>query len=234
MNEDMMTEAERASIAADGTDGLLGKRGKGVFHIHTLGCQMNVHDSERIAGVLEANGYVPATEDQINDNDLDLLVLNTCAVRENAAERMYGTIGRFNRVKLVRPNLQIAVGGCMAQLDRPEDRGDCAMGFREMFGAKNSRRFCPSCWIRIGATGKAQVQVTEQLRQFPSQLPAARASRISSWVAISVGCSNTCTFCIVPTTRGKEKDRRPGDILTMRFANVWPMVPRRLRFSART
>ena len=118
MNEDMMTEAERASIAADGTDGLLGKRGKGVFHIHTLGCQMNVHDSERIAGVLEANGYVPATEDQINDNDLDLLVLNTCAVRENAAERMYGTIGRFNRVKLVRPNLQIAVGGCMAQLDR--------------------------------------------------------------------------------------------------------------------
>ena len=98
MNEDMMTEAERASIAADGTDGLLGKRGKGVFHIHTLGCQMNVHDSERIAGVLEANGYVPATEDQINDNDLDLLVLNTCAVRENAAERMYGNIGRFNRV----------------------------------------------------------------------------------------------------------------------------------------
>ena len=63
------------------------------------------------------------------------------------------------------------------------------------------------------ATGKAQVQVTEQLRQFPSQLPAARASRISSWVAISVGCNNTCTFCIVPTTRGKEKDRRPGDIL---------------------
>lgn len=62
---------------------------------------MNVHDSERIAGVLEANGYVPATEHQINDNDLDLLVLNTCAVRENAAERMYGTIGRFNRVKLV-------------------------------------------------------------------------------------------------------------------------------------
>ncbi len=77
---------------------MLGKHGKGVFHIHTLGFQMNVHDSERIAGVLEANGYVPATEDQINDNDLDLLVLNTCAVRENAAERMYGTIGRFNHV----------------------------------------------------------------------------------------------------------------------------------------
>ena len=211
MNEDMMTEAERASIAADGTDGLLGKRGKGVFHIHTLGCQMNVHDSERIAGALEANGYVPATEDQINDNDLDLLVLNTCAVRENAAERMYGTIGRFNRVKLVRPNLQIAVGGCMAQLDRKKI-ADTAPWVSAVFGTKNIEDL-PKLLDQNRATGKAQVQVTEQLRQFPSQLPAARASRISSWVAISVGCNNTCTFCIVPTTRGKEKDRRPGDIL---------------------
>ena len=211
MNEDMMTEAERASIAADGTDSLLGERGKGVFHIHTLGCQMNVHDSERIAGVLEANGYVPATEDQINDNDLDLLVLNTCAVRENAAERMYGTIGRFNRVKLVRPNLQIAVGGCMAQLDRKKI-ADTAPWVSAVFGTKNIEDL-PKLLDQNRATGKAQVQVTEQLRQFPSQLPAARASRISSWVAISVGCNNTCTFCIVPTTRGKEKDRRPGDIL---------------------
>ena len=176
MNEDMMTEAERASIAADGTDGLLGKRGKGVFHIHTLGCQMNVHDSERIAGVLEANGYVPATEDQINDNDLDLLVLNTCAVRENAAERMYGTIGRFNRVKLVRPNLQIAVGGCMAQLDRKKI-ADTAPWVSAVFGTKNIEDL-PKLLDQNRATGKAQVQVTEQLRQFPSQLPAARASLV--------------------------------------------------------
>ena len=92
MNEDMMTEAERASIESD--EHLTAQeRGKGVFHIHTLGCQMNVHDSERIAGVLEADGYVPATEEQVNDHDLDLIVLNTCAVRENAAERMYGTVG---------------------------------------------------------------------------------------------------------------------------------------------
>ena len=181
------------------------------FHIITFGCQMNVHDSERIAGVLEANGYVPATEDQINDNDLDLLVLNTCAVRENAAERMYGTIGRFNRVKLVRPNLQIAVGGCMAQLDRKKI-ADTAPWVSAVFGTKNIEDL-PKLLDQNRATGKAQVQVTEQLRQFPSQLPAVRASRISSWVAISVGCNNTCTFCIVPTTRGKEKDRRPGDIL---------------------
>ena len=211
MNEDMMTEAERASKLAEPATEDTATRGKGVFYVHTLGCQMNVHDSERIAGVLEANGYVPATEDQINDNDLDLLVLNTCAVRENAAERMYGTIGRFNRVKLVRPNLQIAVGGCMAQLDRKKI-ADTAPWVSAVFGTKNIEDL-PKLLDQNRATGKAQVQVTEQLRQFPSQLPAARASRISSWVAISVGCNNTCTFCIVPTTRGKEKDRRPGDIL---------------------
>ena len=117
MNEDMMTEAERASIESD-EHLTTQERGKGVFHIHTLGCQMNVHDSERIAGVLETDGYVPATEEQVNDHDLDLIVLNTCAVRENAAERMYGTVGLWAEMKRQRPNLQIAVGGCMAQLDR--------------------------------------------------------------------------------------------------------------------
>ena len=231
MNEDMMTEAERASIAADGTDGLLGKRGKGVFHIHTLGCQMNVHDSERIAGVLEANGYVPATEDQINDNDLDLLVLNTCAVRENAAERMYGTIGRFNRVKLVRPNLQIAVGGCMAQLDRKKI-ADTAPWVSAVFGTKNIEDL-PKLLDQNRATGKAQVQVTEQLRQFRASFPppappaSARGWRFP-WAAITPARSVLC-----PPREARKRTAAPVTFL-MRFANVWPMVPRRLRFSART
>ena len=93
MNEDMMTEAERASKLAEPAANDTPTRGKGVFYVHTLGCQMNVHDSERIAGVLEADGYVPATEEQYLNHDIDLIVMNTCAVRENAAERMYGTIG---------------------------------------------------------------------------------------------------------------------------------------------
>ena len=118
MNEDMMTEAERASKLAEPTTGDTATRGKGVFYVHTLGCQMNVHDSERISGVLEADGYVPATEEQYLDHDVDLIVMNTCAVRENAAERMYGTIGLWAEMKRQRPNLQIAVGGCMAQLAR--------------------------------------------------------------------------------------------------------------------
>lgn len=119
----------------------------------------------------------------------------------------------------------------MASLDRKKI-ADTAPWVSAVFGTKNIEDL-PKLLDQNRATGKAQVRVTEQLRQFPSQLPAARASRISSWVAISVGCNNTCTFCIVPTTRGKERAAAPVTFL-MRFANVWPMVPRRLRFSART
>ena len=182
-----------------------------MFYVHTLGCQMNVHDSERIAGVLEADGYVPATEEQYLNHDIDLIVMNTCAVRENAAERMYGTIGLWAELKRERPNLQIAVGGCMAQLDR-EKIAKKAPWVDAVFGTKNIGSL-PQLLDQARIEGHAQVKVQEELNYFPSQLPTDRASKVSSWVAISVGCNNTCTFCIVPTTRGKEHDRRPGDIL---------------------
>ena len=211
MNEDMMTEAERASKLAEPATEDTATRGKGVFYVHTLGCQMNVHDSERIAGVLEADGYVPATEEQYLDHDVDLIVMNTCAVRENAAERMYGTIGLWAKLKRQRPNLQIAVGGCMAQLDR-EKIAKKAPWVDAVFGTKNIGSL-PQLLDQARIEGHAQVKVKEELNYFPSQLPTDRASKVSSWVAISVGCNNTCTFCIVPTTRGKEHDRRPGDIL---------------------
>ena len=208
MNEDMMTEQERTLTAPEAGQE---SRGRGVFQIHTLGCQMNVHDSERIAGVLKSQGYVPATEEQELDHDVDLIVMNTCAVRENAAERMYGTIGLWAQMKRERPNLQIAVGGCMAQLDR-ERIAEKAPWVDAVFGTKNIEDL-PALLDQARREGRAQVRVKESLDQFPSQLPAVRGSRISSWVAISVGCNNTCTFCIVPTTRGKERDRRPGDVL---------------------
>ena len=211
MNEDMMTEAERASKLAEPAANDTPTRGKGVFYVHTLGCQMNVHDSERIAGVLEAYGYVPATEEQYLNHDIDLIVMNTCAVRENAAERMYGTIGLWAELKRERPNLQIAVGGCMAQLDR-EKIAKKAPWVDAVFGTKNIGSL-PQLLDQARIEGHAQVKVQEELNYFPSQLPTDRASKVSSWVAISVGCNNTCTFCIVPTTRGKEHDRRPGDIL---------------------
>lgn len=213
MNEDMMTETERASKLAEPTDGHTQTtgRGKGVYYVHTLGCQMNVHDSERIAGVLESDGYVPATEEQVLDKDIDLIVMNTCAVRENAAERMYGTIGLWAQMKRERPNLQIAVGGCMAQLDR-QKIAKKAPWVDAVFGTKNIGSL-PRLLDQARMIGEPQVDVVDKLDYFPSQLPTARASRVSSWVSISVGCNNTCTFCIVPTTRGREHDRRPGDIL---------------------
>lgn len=211
MNEDMMTEDERASKLGEHVAGAAPSRGKGVYHIHTLGCQMNVHDSERIAGVLEEDGYVPATEEQVENKDIDLIVMNTCAVRENAAERMYGTIGLWAEMKRSNPNLQIAVGGCMAQLDR-EKIAKKAPWVDAVFGTKNIGSL-PHLLDQARLEGHAQVEVKEELDCFPSQLPAVRASKVSAWVAISVGCNNTCTFCIVPTTRGKEHDRRPGDIL---------------------
>ena len=212
-----MTEAERASRRGENAavlpDGSLApsSRGRGVFYVHTLGCQMNVHDSERIAGVLEEEGYVPASEHQVIDKDVDLIVLNTCAVRENAAERMYGTIGLWAKLKRQRPNMQIAVGGCMAQLDR-ERIANKAPWVDAVFGTKNIGTL-PRLLDQARIAGTSQVKVVDDLAYFPSELPTARASKVSSWVSISVGCNNTCTFCIVPTTRGKEKDRRPGDIL---------------------
>lgn len=213
MNEDMMTADERDAMAgpAENFDEVSGKRGKGVFLIHTLGCQMNVHDSERIAGVLEADGYMPASQAQADANDIDVVVVNTCAVRENAAERMYGTVGLLRRLKMERPNLQIAVGGCQAQLDR-EKIASKAPWVAAVFGTKNIGSL-PRLLDQNRATGTPQVEVVDELKVFPSDLPAIRASRVSSWVSISVGCNNTCTFCIVPTTRGKERDRRSGDIL---------------------
>ena len=189
MNEDMMTEAERASKLAEPAANDTPTRGKGVFYVHTLGCQMNVHDSERIAGVLEADGYVPATEEQYLNHDIDLIVMNTCAVRENAAERMYGTIGLWAELKRERPNLQIAVGGCMAQLDR-EKIAKKAPWVDAVFGTKNIGSL-PQLLDQARIEGHAQVKVQEELNYFPSQLPTDRAAKLSSCEASSVGCNNT-------------------------------------------
>lgn len=204
----MMSDEERLAMPQwhEGTD-----RGKGVYYVHTLGCQMNVHDSERIAGVLQDDGYIPATQEQIDNKDVDVIVLNTCAVRENAAERMYGTIGLWADLKRHNPSLQIAVGGCMAQLDR-QRIAQRAPWVAAVFGTKNIGSL-PRLLDQNRVEGVSQVEVLDDLAMFPSNLPTQRASKVSAWVSISVGCNNTCTFCIVPTTRGKEKDRRPGDVL---------------------
>ena len=177
------------------------------YEVRTLGCQMNVHDSERLSGSLEAAGYVRAAEGV----DADVVVLNTCAVRENAGNRLYGTLGHLASIKRERAGMQIAVGGCLAQ----KDKGDIvakAPWVDVVFGTHNMGSL-PTLLERARHNGDAQVEILESLEVFPSTLPTKRDSTYSGWVSISVGCNNTCTFCIVPSLRGKEKDRRPGDVL---------------------
>jgi len=176
------------------------------YTVRTYGCQMNVHDSERMAGLLEAAGYVPAAGDEA-----DVVVLNTCAVRENADNRLYGNLGHLRPAKDARPGMQIAVGGCLAQKDRAEIVRR-APWVDVVFGTHNVHAL-PVLLERARHNATAQVEIAEALEVFPSTLPARRESAYSGWVSISVGCNNTCTFCIVPSLRGTERDRRPGDVL---------------------
>jgi tRNA-2-methylthio-N6-dimethylallyladenosine synthase len=177
------------------------------FEIRTYGCQMNMHDSERLAGLLEAAGYRPAC----GGGEPDVVIFNTCAVRENADNRLYGNLGHLLPVKNGHPGMQIAVGGCLAQKDRATIT-ERAPWVDVVFGTHNLASL-PVLLERARVQQRAQVEFAEALEQFPSALPARRESPYSAWVAISVGCNNTCTFCIVPSLRGREQDRRPGDVL---------------------
>jgi len=168
---------------------------------------MNVHDSERLTGLLEDAGYVRVGE----DGPADVVVFNTCAVRENADNRLYGNLGHLAPVKAKRPGMQIAVGGCLAQKDRGEITRR-APWVDVVFGTHNIGSL-PVLLERARVQDEAQVEILESLEVFPSTLPTKRESAYAAWVSISVGCNNTCTFCIVPSLRGKERDRRPGDVL---------------------
>ncbi|MGX7679908.1 tRNA (N6-isopentenyl adenosine(37)-C2)-methylthiotransferase MiaB [Jatrophihabitans sp. DSM 45814] len=179
------------------------------YAIRTYGCQMNVHDSERLSGLLEAAGYVRAADQ--SGKDADLVVFNTCAVRENADNRLYGNLSQLVPIKNSRPGMQIAVGGCLAQKDQARVL-EKAPNVDVVFGTHNLASL-PVLLERARHNAQAQVEILETLQSFPSDLPSRRDSAFSAWVSVSVGCDNSCTFCIVPSLRGKETDRRPGDIL---------------------
>jgi tRNA-2-methylthio-N6-dimethylallyladenosine synthase len=176
------------------------------YLIRTFGCQMNEHDSERLAGLLEAEGLEPAA----GLDDADLVVLNTCAVRENADNRLYGTLGQLATTK-ARRGLTIAVGGCLAQKDQGRVL-QRAPWVDVVFGTHNLHSLAVLL-RRAREQGAAQAEFFDEMQRFPSALPARRASDWAAWVAISVGCNNTCTFCIVPKLRGKERSRRVGDVV---------------------
>ena len=180
---------------------------------------MNVHDSERRAGLLEEAGHVPvalvpetpARATDAGDEGADVVVVNTCSVRENAATRLFGNLGQLAAVKRERPGMQIAVGGCLAQ----QMRGgivERAPWVDAVLGTHNLD-VLPALLRRARHNAEAAVEIEESLKVFPSTLPTHRERAYAAWVSISVGCNNTCTFCIVPSLRGRERDRRPGDVL---------------------
>ncbi|ANS27692.1 tRNA (N6-isopentenyl adenosine(37)-C2)-methylthiotransferase MiaB [Rhodococcus opacus] len=177
------------------------------YEVRTYGCQMNVHDSERLSGLLEDAGYTKAAAGQAPD----LVVFNTCAVRENADNKLYGNLSHLAPAKEQNPDMQIAVGGCLAQKDR-DVVVKKAPWVDVVFGTHNIGSL-PALLDRARHNQRAEVEILDALEAFPSTLPAKRESAYAGWVSISVGCNNTCTFCIVPALRGKEVDRRPGDIL---------------------
>ena len=164
------------------------------------------YDSERISGLLESAGYAKA-----EGQEADLVVFNTCAVRENADNKLYGNLGMMLARKEKDPNFQIAVGGCLAQKDQNTILKK-APWVDVVFGTHNMGSL-PTLLERARHNNEAQIEILESLEVFPSTLPSKRESAYAGWVSISVGCNNTCTFCIVPSLRGKEKDRRPGEIL---------------------
>jgi len=181
------------------------------YQVRTYGCQMNLHDSERLSGVLESAGYVDIAGVPDPPQSADVVVFNTCAVRENADNKLYGNLGQLRPAKLKNPAMQIAVGGCLAQKDRATIV-DRAPWVDVVFGTNNMGSL-PVLLDRARHNKKAEVEILESLEVFPSTLPTRRDSAYSAFVSISVGCNNTCTFCIVPTLRGREMDRRPGAVL---------------------
>ena len=185
------------------------------YIVRTFGCQMNEHDSERIAGLLEHDGLVPAD----SMDDADLVVLNTCCIRENADNKLYGNLGQLKRWKdtgvAEGRERQIVVAGCLAQKDRDLVR-DKAPHVDVVLGTHNVHRSAELVEAaRRGGpiTEIFEEAVTDDHARFPSALPARRNTGFSAWVTIQIGCDNTCAFCIVPSVRGREISRPFGEVV---------------------
>jgi len=181
------------------------RSGKSYF-IRTFGCQMNEHDSERIAGLFEQDGMRQVDSYE----NADVVYINTCTIRENADNRMYGHLGQLKAVKDLNPEMMLVVGGCAAQKDRDLVRAkapwvDVVMGTHNLDRVLDLMDHAEQ-WGPI-------TEVVDELQAMPSSLPVRRELEHSAWVTIQVGCNNTCTFCIVPSVRGVEVSRRPGDIV---------------------
>jgi tRNA-2-methylthio-N6-dimethylallyladenosine synthase len=181
--------------------------GSKTYFIRTFGCQMNEHDSERAAGVLELMGYRPAPDAE----SASLVLLNTCAIRENADNKLYGQLSHLKPLKLADPSRTIVVGGCLAQKDQGA-LAERAPWVDVIYGTHNMGNL-PALLASADSASLPVVEILEHTEMFPSALPARREVAHHAWVSISIGCDNACTFCIVPSLRGPEKSRKLGDVV---------------------
>jgi tRNA-2-methylthio-N6-dimethylallyladenosine synthase len=179
------------------------------YHIITHGCQMNVHDTEVIAGLLEEMSYQATS----NEEEADLIIVNTCAIRDNAESRVYGEIGRFKKLKETKPGLLVAIAGCMPQEESTVKKILQSYRYVDIiFGTHNIHRL-PQLVLEALNRKELLVEVWSQEGNVIEQLPVVRDDQYKAWVNIIYGCDNFCTYCIVPYTRGKERSRKPAEII---------------------
>jgi tRNA-2-methylthio-N6-dimethylallyladenosine synthase len=177
------------------------------YYILTYGCQMNVRDSEIISGLLEENGYIEADDlDQA-----DLIVFNTCSVRHSAENKVYGKLGKIKALKKENPEMKIAFGGCMSQLPEVRQRLK-KQGVDVVFGTHNIHQL-PLLLKQAQENNSPVVNVWENAGELIEPLPSCRKNELSAFVNIMYGCNNFCSYCIVPYTRGRERSRKPADII---------------------
>ena len=183
--------------------------GNGKYHIITYGCQMNLHESEKLAGILSSRGFAPCNEPE----DADIIVFNTCCIRENAEKRAEGNIGALKQLKKRNKNLIIAVGGCMTQQKgRAEALRDKFPFIDIIFGTHNLEEFGTLLDKKLSETERL-IEIWEKEGAVRENTPKTRTSYPNAWVNITYGCNNFCTYCIVPYVRGRERSRSPEDIL---------------------
>jgi tRNA-2-methylthio-N6-dimethylallyladenosine synthase len=183
------------------------------YYVKTFGCQMNEHDSERIAGLFEYDGMIKA----LSEDEADILFVNTCTIRENADDKLYGTLGHLKKWKGEKLNRKLLVGGCAAQKDKELVRKrapwvDVVIGTHNLTNIVNLLNQSED-WGPV-------TEVIDEIQSLPTDAPSIRESEVSAWLTIQIGCNNSCTFCIVPSVRGPEISRRPSDIVNEASAMV--------------
>ena len=176
------------------------------YYVKTFGCQMNEHDSEKIAGMFELDGMTKANSEE----NADVLFINTCTIRENADDKLYGTLGQLKQWKNKQSDRKLLVGGCAAQKDKTLVR-DRAPWVDVVIGTHNLTNIINL--LNQSEDWGPLTEVVDEIEEMPTDAPSIRESEHSAWLTIQIGCNNSCTFCIVPSVRGPEISRRPSDII---------------------